>query len=146
MNRPVICLIVDNLRLRRWESEALLQLAETADFLLLNCTITRFTRRPVPHAFYYVLNIMSLKMPASRSVPLPETLKIVDRLDFESEWEGPWQRFTQERARANVQMATARRDQVENGPPPGAGRAGVQDSLLPPRRSPTVPRTSRRLL
>lgn len=93
MNRPVICLIVDNLRLRRWESEALLQLAETSDFLLLNCTNTRFMRRPVRHAFYYVLNIISLKLQASRSVPLPETLKIVDRLDFESEWEGSWQRL-----------------------------------------------------
>lgn len=61
--------------------------------MLLNCTNTRFTRQPLRHAFYYLLNIVSLRTPASRSVPVPENLNIIGRLDFDAEWDGAWQRL-----------------------------------------------------
>lgn len=70
-----------------------MQLSDRADFVLLNCTNTRFRRRALRHASYYLLNVLALRNRETRSGPLPPQLNIVERLDFESEWEGAWQRL-----------------------------------------------------
>lgn len=93
LGRILVALIVDNLRLRQWQAEALLQLSDSADFVILNCTNTHFSRRPFRHAFYYLLNVLALKNRETRSVRLPPELNVVERLDFASEWEGAWQRL-----------------------------------------------------
>lgn len=86
-------MIVDRHRVRRWEAQALAQLCESAEFVVLNCTNTRFKRHPVRHALYYLLNILSLRTSITQSVPLPAGLKIVGSMDFESIQEGAWQRL-----------------------------------------------------
>jgi hypothetical protein len=91
--RHVIALIVDDLRVTQWQAEALAQLNGDVSFVLLNCTNTRFTRRPFRHGLYYLLNLLCLKTAITRPVPLPSSLDIIDRLDFESDWEGAWQRL-----------------------------------------------------
>ena len=91
--RMRIALIVDGPSVARWQADALLQLAADADFILLTCTNTRFTRRPFRHGLYYLLNLISLKGAATRPAPLPARLHIVERLDFEAEWDGAWQSF-----------------------------------------------------
>jgi hypothetical protein len=91
-----IALIVGGPSVARWQAEALLQLADEAEFILLTCTNTRFTRKPFRHGLYYLLNLVSLKTAATRPVPLPSSLRIVERLDFEAERDGAWQRFPPE--------------------------------------------------
>jgi len=61
--------------------------------VLLNCTNTRHKRRGLRHAFYYLLNIVSLRTARTRSVPLPDQLQIADRVDFEAAYDGAWQRL-----------------------------------------------------
>lgn len=73
-----------------------MRICEDADFILLNCTNTRLTRRPFRHALYYVLNMLSLRTAATRSVSLPDRLNIVAHLDFEAEQDGAWQRLPEE--------------------------------------------------
>jgi hypothetical protein len=91
-----IALIVDGPSIARWQADALVELAGSAEFILLTCTNTRFTRRPLRHGLYYLLNLLSLKSPATRPVLLPPSLKIAERLEFEAEWDGAWQRFPRE--------------------------------------------------
>lgn len=91
--RTTLALIVDNLSVTQWQADALLQIAGDAEFILLNCTNTQLKRRYFRHALYYVLNILSLKSPATRSVPLPAGLTIGTRIDFEADAEGAWQRL-----------------------------------------------------
>lgn len=45
------------------------------------------------HAFYYLLNIASLKTPITKPGTLPVGLNIVEQLDFEAERDGEWQRL-----------------------------------------------------
>lgn len=84
-------LIVDNLRLSRWQADALLKISNDAEFILLNCTNSRRARRPLKHAFYYALRLPSLKMLQTRIVPLPADLNIAQRLDFEARHDRSWQ-------------------------------------------------------
>jgi hypothetical protein len=106
--RTRIALIVDNLSIRQWQANSLLQLDDDAEFILLNCTNTRFTRKLFGHGLYYLLNLLSLKTPSSRPVPLPAALNIVERYDFAAEWDGAWQRFPP----AVLDLLTARRPAV----------------------------------
>ena len=50
--RMRIALIVDGPSVARWQADALLRLPDDAEFILLTCTNTRFTRRPVRHGLY----------------------------------------------------------------------------------------------
>lgn len=70
-----------------------MRICEEADFILLNCTNTQLSRKPFRHALYYVLNILSLRTATTRTVPLPNALNIVGRMDFEAERDGAWQRL-----------------------------------------------------
>ena len=93
--RTLIALIVDDLRVRRWEAEALSHIAEDVEVLLLNCTNTPHPRRILRHWLYYLLNLISLRSAARAWVRLPEALRIVERIDFEAEADGSWQRLPQ---------------------------------------------------
>ena len=52
------------------------------------------TCRPLRHALYYLLNIVSLRSEGTRSVALPDGLNIKERIDFNSMKEGAWQRLS----------------------------------------------------
>ena len=77
----------------RWQAEALGQLGDDAEFVVLNCTNTSFRRQPLRHALYYVLNILSLRTRITQLVPLPAGLNISGRYDFAAEQDGAWQRL-----------------------------------------------------
>ena len=88
-----IGLIVDGMRIAKWQADALALLDPGTEFILLNCTNTQFSRRPFKHGLYYLLNIVSLRSRRSSPVPVPDGLKIRATIDFESEYEGAWQRL-----------------------------------------------------
>ena len=89
----MIALIVDDLKIRKWEAAALAEIADTFSFAVFNCVNTSFRRRPLRHALYYILNIVSLRSEGTRSVALPDGLNIKERIDFNSMKEGAWQRL-----------------------------------------------------
>lgn len=89
----LIGLIVDRMRIAKWQADALTSLAPGTEFILLNCTNTHFSRRPVKYGLYYLLNIVSLRSRRTSPVPVPDGLKIRATIDFESEYEGAWQRL-----------------------------------------------------
>lgn len=83
-------LIVDNGRLTIWQRQALEEASEYLDVqLVLNCTNT-VTQKNIPkHFLYYVLNLLALRNPLTRRVPLaPGDAEIIS---FESSLEGAWQ-------------------------------------------------------
>ena len=77
----------------RWQAQALSTIADSAEFLVLNCSKTPSRRQPVKHALYYALNLICLKSPWTRQVPVPLGLAIRNVVDFEAEVEGAWQRL-----------------------------------------------------
>lgn len=81
------------MRVASWQAEALSRAAGDCDLVVLNCTNSHFARRPIRHALYYLLNILSLRTERTRSVPLPEQLSIRSTIDFESDYDGAWQRL-----------------------------------------------------
>lgn len=93
LGRTRIALIIDNLRLTRWQAEALEQLGDSAEYVILNCTNTSFRRRPLRHALYYLLNFACIRTSATRAVPLPPRMSIIAKYDFAAEQDGAWQRL-----------------------------------------------------
>lgn len=87
----MIGLIVDGCKVSRWQAEALGRLGPGFEYVVLNSTRTRTKKRPWAHALYYALNIVSLKSPATRRVPLPASLRIVQTITFDAEMDGAWQ-------------------------------------------------------
>ncbi|MCL6740397.1 hypothetical protein LZ518_04540 [Sphingomonas sp. RB56-2] len=86
-----IGLIVDDLGLARWQADALACLPADCEFLVYNCTNSGPSRRSLGHAFYYALNMLSLRTGMSARVALPDELKILAKTDFKAEFEGSWQ-------------------------------------------------------
>jgi methionyl-tRNA formyltransferase len=88
-----IGVIVDHGRVARWQADALAALPADWEFELYSCSNSLSRRRPVRHGLYYLLNIVSLRGPATAPAPLPQSLRILGRRDFASEWDGAWQRL-----------------------------------------------------
>ena len=88
-----IGVILDNVRVRKWQAEALSNIAAGSDFLIYNCTNAPTPKRRLRHAPYYALNLISLRTRQTAVVPLPDELRIVDRFDFECECDGTWERL-----------------------------------------------------
>lgn len=88
-----VALLVDDMGLKRWQQQAL---AEVADHLeitaVLNCTNTHHRRRLARHFGYYVLNGLALRNPLTRSQPLTG-IGDCPRIDFASRYQGAWQRL-----------------------------------------------------
>ena len=85
MQRPLIGLITEECKVSRWQAEALEQLGPGFDYLVLDCTAPRSRKKPFAHAFYYALNLASLKPSAGPAAPLPKSLPIVKTIAFEAE-------------------------------------------------------------
>jgi len=92
----LIGLIVDNLRLRNWQAAALSDIAESADFVVFNCTNSRSSHHYLRHAAYYALNLVSLKTRETRSRSLPQSLSIQETISFEAIVEDGWERFPED--------------------------------------------------
>ena len=91
-NRTRIGVIVDRMTVTRWQEEALRSLADDHEFLIYNCRNTRPGRRQLRHALYYFLNLVTIRNPLTRHVPLPAGLQAAVR-NFDAEYEGAWQRL-----------------------------------------------------
>jgi hypothetical protein len=86
--------ITDGAAVPRFGLEALNALSGCGSVTVFACTNTRFSRKPFTHGAYYLLNLLTLRNRWTRPVPLAEGSKRIDRVvEFESEWEGAWQRL-----------------------------------------------------
>ncbi|HEY1605315.1 MAG TPA: hypothetical protein VGF77_06925 [Allosphingosinicella sp.] len=89
-----IGLFVDRMEVARWQAAALETLGEDVALVVYNCLNTRPAKRRLAYAFYYLLNLFTIRNPMTRPVPLDHgRFARVERHDFESAYEGAWQRL-----------------------------------------------------
>jgi hypothetical protein len=87
-----IGLFVDQGRLTRWQAAALQTLPADTEFVVYDCLNTRGGRRRARHAFYYLLNLFTIRNRSTRTVPLSETRAAAAPVTaFETGYEGSWQ-------------------------------------------------------
>jgi hypothetical protein len=93
--------ITDGAAVPRFGLEALNALSGCDCVTAIAWTNTRFSRKPFRHGAYYLLNLLTLRNRWTRPVPLASGAKRIDRfVEFESEWDGAWQRLTCSAARS----------------------------------------------
>lgn len=88
-----IGLIIEGDRVTAWQAEALALIAESNQFAIYNCTSISSSRRSFSHAFYYALNLTSLRNRLTRRTSIPPNLPAFASIDFEAEEDGQWQRL-----------------------------------------------------
>jgi hypothetical protein len=85
-------IILDNLALSKWQLDALNEASDLLEVTtILNCKNTTTKKRPVKNFLYYLINAASLKNHLTRKTPYHITNENV--IDFDSEFEGAWQRI-----------------------------------------------------
>jgi hypothetical protein len=89
-----IALFVDAGRVTRWQAAALEQVGADGEVLVYNCLNTRTGARRLANAFYYALNLFTIRNRMTRSIPLSEVgVRTSPLFDFECVYEGAWQRL-----------------------------------------------------
>jgi hypothetical protein len=89
-----IGVIVDDMKVARWQLSALGTVSSSDQIILYNCRNSRSGKRQLKHALYYALNLVSVRTPLTRLVPLgPILARALRTVDFDSEYEGIWQRL-----------------------------------------------------
>lgn len=89
-----VVVIVDGATVTRFQLDALNALKGCTEIDVLRCTNSRGHRSLRRHWAYYLLNIFTIRNRMTREVPLSgATSKIGTTLEFESEYDGAWQRF-----------------------------------------------------
>lgn len=88
-----IGVIIDGTKLARWQADALEAVASGAEFIIYSCESEVPTKRSPRHAFYYLLNLVTVRNRLTRRVDLPGGLRVTSRRSFEAEAEGAWQRL-----------------------------------------------------
>src|SRR4051794_21901782 len=86
-----IGVIIDGTKLARWQAQALLAVAENAEFVIYSCTAKAPARRRSSHALYYLLNLFTVRNRFTRKVGLPAALDVVASRTFAPPYEGAWQ-------------------------------------------------------
>jgi hypothetical protein len=87
-----VAVITDGMAVPRFGLEALNALSGCDAVTIFRCTNTRLTRKPFRHGAYYLLNLVTLRNRWTRSVPLAEGTKRIERVvEFQSGNEGAWQ-------------------------------------------------------
>jgi hypothetical protein len=82
--------VIDNAACAQWQLLAIEQARKNLDIvLILNCTNTHLKRSIVKNAVYYLINVLMMR---SARVPAAFATPAITE-NFESEWEGAWQRF-----------------------------------------------------
>ncbi|MEP7221520.1 MAG: hypothetical protein ABI673_02505 [Novosphingobium sp.] len=75
-----------------WQRRALASLPAHDELSLLVCTNTRLKRQPLRYPLYYALNLLAVRNPLTRSVPLGAlTARIAGQRAFASGQDGAWQ-------------------------------------------------------
>jgi hypothetical protein len=82
--------------LAEWQRRALASLPQDDELFLLVCTNTRLKRQPLRYPLYYALNLLAVRNPLTRFVPLGALsakipVKITGRRSFASGQDGAWQ-------------------------------------------------------
>jgi hypothetical protein len=91
-----IGIIVDDMRLARWQADALGTLDERDELIIYNCTNTRASRRLLRHALYYMINLFTVRNKMTRRVDLTDvSARIRSKHEFTSNYEGSWQNLPQ---------------------------------------------------
>jgi hypothetical protein len=89
-----IGVIADGDRVQRFALDALNAIEGTDELTIFSCTNTRLARKWLSHGLYYALNLLTVRNPLTRQVPLSGgTKRIVRGAQFESEYEGNWQKL-----------------------------------------------------
>jgi hypothetical protein len=88
-----IGVIVDNLKLARWQADALAELRGCTNVTIYNCLNSPPSRKRLKHLLYYALNLVTVRNRYTRASRLPDDLPIVETIDFAAEQEGSWQRL-----------------------------------------------------
>lgn len=87
-----IAVIVDCGRLQRFGRDAIDAVTAADHITVFSCTNTRFARKPVRHGLYYALNLLALRNPLTRMVPIAGgTKRIAATIEFEADRQGAWQ-------------------------------------------------------
>ena len=92
-SRLRVGVIVDRGMLADWQARALLTLTDEADLLVYNCRNTLPAPRRARHAFYYLLNLVTIRNPLTRRQPWPASLPAASIHDFDALEDGAWQRL-----------------------------------------------------
>ena len=100
-------LLVDNLRLCRWQSAALEAAGDLVEIVMvLNCQNTKAKRNVPKHLLYYILNFWSLKTPLTRKKA--ERFPNCQVINFSADQTGDWQslpdRVCEELKRHNIDV------------------------------------------
>lgn len=94
MSGRKLILITDGLTVHEWQRRALATLPTDDRITVLACTNTALKRRWVKHFLYYALNMVTVRNPLTRQVPLGDIGGRLESVtEFESEWDGNWQRL-----------------------------------------------------
>lgn len=88
-----IGILIDRGRLAHWQARALREIASGNEFVIYECTNSRSNRRVLAHAFYYLLNLVTVRNHQTAGTPLPKELRTVERVSFAAEADGKWQAF-----------------------------------------------------
>lgn len=86
-----IGLLVDHMKIRRWQADAIRQLGDDVALIAYNCTNAPAAPRRWRHFAYYLLNQLSLRNELTRRISLSTAARLADRVDFECEADGAWQ-------------------------------------------------------
>jgi hypothetical protein len=76
-----------------WQAQALMHLCKTNEYFLYNCTTRPARRRLLHHYPYYLWRLFAFRNALSNPVPFPISLAVADKVDFESEQDGIWQKL-----------------------------------------------------
>jgi hypothetical protein len=96
--------IVSGGRVTRWQAEALRGISEGNQFVVYDCRNSKPSRRRASNAGYYLLNLLSVRSPATKMVRAPDELTILDTVRFDSAPDGAWECLP------NALVARIRRD------------------------------------
>jgi hypothetical protein len=89
-----IAVIVDDMGLKRYARDAVDAIRGCDEISVFSCTNTRFRGSLTRHAAYYALNLLAMRSAQTRIVGIEGTAKrIAARIEFESEYDGAWQRL-----------------------------------------------------
>lgn len=87
-----VAVIVDRAQVQKFGLRALDELRGCDEITVFSCRNTRIGKKPFRHGAYYALNLLTVRNPLARAVPVAETKKrIAAMVEFDSGYEGAWQ-------------------------------------------------------
>ncbi len=88
-----IAVFADAGQVQKFALDALDAVEGCDEITVFSCTNTHRRKQAVRHGLYYALNLLSVRNAETRSVPVGGGKRIADTIEFETEYEGAWQRL-----------------------------------------------------